>query len=172
MKFINKLRKWIRSGNDCEHCPAGWSECCYTDCGTEYDGGCYIYGDEWPEPCRLMLPPFLRAFLARRPKYLHNHRWDNYGDWCEKKEAGTEIIRDILEKELDNRCICWKDDNGQYLEVNTDSYIHDMAWKSQLAYDDFISKPHKTLRQKWAELIKETFSISILLDFVKSYIAE
>lgn len=63
------LIKWLKEGNDCANCPACWEENYYTDCGTEYDGGCYIYGDDFPEPCRLLLPKFIRGFIIRRTLY-------------------------------------------------------------------------------------------------------
>ncbi len=166
MKLYNNIIKWIRCGNDCEHCPAGWEEwdCEHTEC----DAGCYIYGDEWPEPCRLPLPKFIRGFLVRRPKYLQNHQYDDIGEWYEKQEAAEEKIRDAIEDALKYRCICYKRDDGTYYETDRDSEICEIMWKAKAAYDDFLHEPRKTLRQRWAELIKETISRPI--NFIKSYI--
>jgi hypothetical protein len=173
MKSLRKMMNWFRDGNDCAHCPAGWDECSYTEGGCEYDGGCYIYGDEYPEPCRLLLPKFVRAFLARRQKYFKNHEYDDFGGWWEKREAGREAIREEIKRQMYQyypHYICWKNEVGEYQEVDTNAYIDQMAWGVRDAYEDFLKEPRKTLRQKWAELIKETVSIPV--DYIKSYICE
>ncbi len=171
-KGIDKLRHWIECGNNCEHCPAGWSE--YSAGCDEWDGGCYIYGDDWPEPCRLILPRFVRGFLARRHKYFKNHEYDDYGEWYEKEQAAEKKIRNAVEDALKYRYICWKNlDTGELREVaDRDWDIHEITWKSRAAYNDFLreQEPYKTLRQRWAELIKETFMRPV--NFIKSYICE
>lgn len=159
---------WITDGNDCAHCPASWEEASYTDCGTEYDGGCYIFGDEWPEPCRLPLPKFVRAFLSRRQRYLRDHEYDGYAEFIEKLEAGDNVIRDAIEEQLANRFICWKDDTGAFREANKDSILFEITWRSRTAYDKFLQPARLTIRKRWAELIRETIMRPV--GFIISYV--
>lgn len=167
MGVLKKIGKWISDGNDCAKCPASWVEACETECGTEYEGGCCLYGDEWPEPCRLLLPKFLRAFFSRRYQYRKDHEYDDYGDWYAIEEAGRDKIMEVLEKELENKFICWKSEAGVFHELDKDGIAYEIAWRSKSAYDDFMRPPYKRIRGKWAELIKETIAVPV--NFLKSY---
>lgn len=116
-----------------------------------------------------MLPRFIRRFLSRRQIYLRNHEYDDFEDYWEKEESGNKIIREVIEKKLRWDFICHKTKTGAFEESNKDTIIEEIAWRVRSAYDEFIWNPHQTLRQKWAELIKETISIPV--NFVKSYIS-
>lgn len=166
--MFKKIINWIKNGNDCENCPASWNERYDTECGSEWDGGCYLYGDDWPEPCHLLLPKFIREFLANRNKYLYDHQWDGYADWWEERENNICVVDKSIKECLNpNYSIFMIDGEGNPHKVDHEYFIWDMAAK---IYDDYkeVNLPiRQSLGSKWRDLIKETFSIP--LNFIKSY---
>ena len=161
--MLKKIKKWICEGNDCSRCTACWDEVSDTENGREYDCGCYIKGSAFDEkPCRI--PFLIRLILCRRGKYLNNHL-----EFMENEDAGQDIIRAELEKQI-NGVICWKGSDGTFHEYDQDYHLKEITWRVKSEYDDFIRKqnPIKPIRKKWAELIKETICIPV--EFVKSFI--
>lgn len=172
--MANKFARWIKEGYGCESCPAGWSE---YSCD-EYDGGCYVFGDNWPVRCRL--PRWAARLLARRGKYLVAHEFDGYEKWWAEHEkdetafnaAYSAALRETTMRNQPEVIYCWKDTDGRLHEFG-ENWIIFVLNRTKSAYSDYLhEKEKRTLTQRWRELFKLTADKTIMrpIRFILSYI--
>lgn len=163
--------KWIKKGNDCSKCNYCWEEISNTDCGTEYDGGCYIKGCCYDDqPCYLLTPIkfILGFFKKKKSEYFLNHEYDNFGDWWTKKENNQDKFKQLMNKSFDGYSLCYKDADGTLNECNKELIINNSARDIINEYEDYAHPIiHKKLKNEWSELIKKTFNM--FLDKFKPY---
>ena len=151
MSLIN----WMKSGNNCEKCPACWES---YSCD-EWDAGCHVKGDLYDEKvCRL--PLFVRKLFVRRAKYFYAHEYDGIYEYHIAQEEKENKCRAAIEKMLAEYVVCYKDSDGELRE-----YTGDVISYSGLS--DVIEsctpefKPSPTIQQQWKELTKQTVMIPI-----------
>ena len=163
-KKIKRFIKWYILGYyHCDKCPYAWEERHYEgDC----DCGCYIKGDI-QDSCRL-LPPFrslLGYFRKKKTLYYFNHEYDGFVEFVEKQDKQLDCMAELLNKYVfDETELYIKNYKGEYVQVG-EIYDHDFNFNTHNAvvyivndYENTIHPiKHKKLRQKWKELIKETF---------------
>lgn len=153
---------WIKNGTDCEKCKWCWEECSHTDCGTEWDSGCYIKGSGYDEkPCRLINPfKFILGWIRKKKdSYYFGHEYDGFGEWYEEDQAKTKAMKKAITNSLDDRVICFKGLDDTLHECNLDLFLNDAAWRVRDKYDS-VAHPfeNKRLRQEWKELIVKTWN--------------
>lgn len=158
---VGQFYDWYIKGEyHCDHCPYSWEEWSYEGDG---DCGCYIKG-EIQETCRLM-PPFKNIIGNIRKKksdYSLNHSWDGFAEFCREQDQKENFLREkINEHFFVKNQFYVKDPDGNYILANSEDYSVEIAIRRAAAdilhsYDDtFCPVIHKSLRQKWKELIKE-----------------
>ncbi len=169
---MKKLLRWFRYGNDCEHCPYGWCKRTSYEYD-EWDGGCYIKGDDWQdEPCRL-LPPYkniIGFFKKRKAMYFENHYYDNYPEYCQHSESLDEKLKELIDKYMLRYGLYYKLGEGEYTKVeNCDMFYN--FWRIRSEYEDFAHPfVYKSIRTEWKELICKTFNAFV--DKFKPYFCE
>lgn len=172
--MIRKITSWIKNGNGCENCPAGWS----TYSCDEWDGGCYIFGDDWPEVCHM--PRWLARLLARRGKHQEAHEYDTFGSWWDEQEkkkaayvtAFQKAIKEITLNDEARVFLCRENTDGT-LHKYSEIWLGDVLWCAESKYSDYLSEREKrTLPQRWRELLKLTADKTIMrpIRFILSYI--
>ncbi len=152
---------WIKNGSDCEKCKWCWEECSHTDCGTEWDCGCYIKGSDYDEkPCRLINPlKFILGWLRKKKNsYYFCHEYDDFGEWFEKDKEKLNAMKKALRDTFEGRVICVKRTDNSFLECNTEGILDDAAWQIRDKYDS-VAYPveYKRLSQEWKELLSKTW---------------
>lgn len=159
---------YIKGEYHCDKCPF----CCGGEylpgCDDYEDAGCYIFGD-LRDTCRL-IPP-IRFILGwgkrKKMQYLENHRYDDYGEWVDKKIANEEAFRKAFQKVFAEKyAICLKDANGEMekgadgkpYSLDEECYIGSVSSLYHEASEILDPpKPYEPLRKKWAALLKETW---------------
>lgn len=154
--MIERLRKWMQEGNDCGKCPCYWFEQGYEDC----DEGCRINLDGiFYGGCRL--PRIVRWYRNRQAVFFENHQFDGIEDWWEEQERLDNVIAEGIKKGLDGLVICSRyiDKEEKHLwEVEQEECIYRLAHSlNSTLSDDKFAQGTRTLKAKWAELLKETW---------------
>ena len=156
-RFLDKARKWIAEGNDCEHCPCSWESRCEDD----WDAGCYMGVDWCDSICRW--PLFVRRYMARKANYYLDHEYDGIEEWLEREDKMHGIIAKAIQKELGfEGVICWRDcfpgvQEEKLHEYDQEEKANRIAWTvwSDVQHELVKEKP-LNLRGEWAALVKKT----------------
>lgn len=173
------LLKWLREGNDCSKCKYGW--CCRTSYEyDEWEGGCYIKGEDYDEKACYLISPFkeiLGELGKKKTEYYWAHEWDGIGEWYEKNEREKEKLSDLIRQKIIgvDGVLCWRDSEGNLVERDIDGALFDGVWEVRHEYEEFAHPfEYKKLSTEWKELILKTAKVLLRKTFgrLKPYVCK
>lgn len=138
--LLYRIWHWYIKGEyHCDKCPYCWAERTSYEYD-EWDAGCYIKGDLPDGACRL-LPPFryvIGSLRKKKAEYYHNHLYDDFPEYMQEQDAKTEKIIELIEKLIGEFEICWKNENGIYMPIDTKAHLRYEAWRVRSDFEDFL----------------------------------
>ena len=167
MKKKNEAIDWYIKGEyHCDKCPFGWDT--YSEYLGDGDCGCYIFGDI-RDTCRL-IPPIrfiLGWFKRKRAEYYEAHAYDNYLEWSKERDERTKRFNALFEEDiLDKYAVLLKDRDGNTFGESIDAKrfckfddVDLFRWDCE----DLFSPPSVPLKERWAQLIKDTWHKFIMI---------
>lgn len=152
----NNFISWYVYGNyHCDHCSMCWQEYSYEGDG---DCGCYIYGDDLRDTCRL-LPPI--RWLIGWPRkcqadYHAAHEYDGIEEWYCEKALQDDTMTELLLDTLHGLELCIRDNEGKLNPIPCkQEFINERVAHICYEYESKVHPyVHRTIRDDWHSLKK------------------
>lgn len=165
--FQSALRrgwKWYVLGHyHCDKCPYCWEDWSVEgDC----DCGCYIYGDDLKETCRL-IPP-IRFLIGwprmRKAQYFYDHEYDGIGEFWENRIKQEEAFAEALMIILRDKEVYRRSFDGKLVPMCKfdlyDSFGPSEFLDALHHYEDTAHpiEPEPPLKKQWKDLIRKSWN--------------
>lgn len=168
MKKSKAIDWYIKGEYHCDKCPFCWGGEYLPGCDDYDDAGCYIFGD-LRDTCRL-IPP-LRFLLGwgkrKKAEYYEAHQYDDYPEWVEERNERARLFKSLLEKDiLDKYAVLHKDRDGNIFgePIDAKRFCKFDDVDCFLCHcEDLLSPPYVPLKERWAQLIKDTWHKFVMI---------
>lgn len=151
--------RYIKGCYHCDTCPMCWSDWSYEgDC----DAGCYIFGDDLRDTCRL-IPPL--RWLIGWPKkkyqqYWNAHQYDDCGEYFEKVVEQDLAMESLLRESLRGYEIYSRDwTTGELIPQCKDEWVCSNMANIRFEYEQKCHPyTYTPLKKEWKNVLSRTWN--------------